>query len=40
LIEGASYLKSLELKKEEGEGLLLIVGGILAMILLLFGGEK
>lgn len=40
LIKASSYVKSLKLEKEEGEKLLLIVGGIFALILLLFGGEK
>jgi nucleoside 2-deoxyribosyltransferase len=40
LIEATSYLKSLQLKKTEREKALLIVGGILALILLLSGGKK
>jgi nucleoside 2-deoxyribosyltransferase len=40
LIKASFYVKSLKLEKEEGEKLLLIVGGIFALILLLFGGEK
>lgn len=40
LVKATSYVKSLNLKKEEREKALLIVGGILALILLLSGGEK
>ncbi len=39
LIKASSYVKSLQLKKEEKEKALLIVGGILAFILLLSGGK-
>jgi hypothetical protein len=37
LIKASSYVKLLNLKKEEREKVLIIVGGILAFILLLSG---
>ncbi len=40
LIKTSSYVKSLKLKKEEQTKTLLIAGGILAFLLLLFGEEK
>lgn len=40
LIKAASYAKSLKLEKEEREKILFILGGIVALILLLSGGEK
>ncbi len=40
LIKASSFVKSLQLRKEERGKFLLIVGGIIAFILLLSGGEK
>lgn len=40
LIQTATYVKSLKLKKEEQEKALLVAGGILAFLLLLSGGRK
>lgn len=40
LIKATSYVKSLQLRKEQRERVLLIVGGIVVLILLLSGGEK
>jgi hypothetical protein len=40
LIKTSTYVKSLKLKKEEREKTLLVAGGILALLLLLTGGEK
>jgi len=39
LIKASSYIKTLELKKEDREKTLLIMGGIIAFLLLLFGGK-
>lgn len=40
LIKASSYVKSLKLGKEEQTKILLIAGGILAFLLLLFGEER
>jgi nucleoside 2-deoxyribosyltransferase len=40
LIKASTYVKTLKLKKEEREKALLVVGGILAFLLLLSGGER
>jgi hypothetical protein len=40
LIKLSTYVKSLKLKKEEREKVLLVLGGLLAFLLLLSGGEK
>ena len=40
LIKTASYIKSLELKKSDQEEALLVIGGLIALILLLSGGES
>jgi nucleoside 2-deoxyribosyltransferase len=40
LIKTSTYVKSLKLNKENQEKTLLIAGGILALLLLLSGGEK
>jgi len=40
LIRASTYVKSLKLRKREQEKTLLITGGILALLLFLFGGEK
>lgn len=40
LLRTSSYVKSLKLRKEKQEKTLLIAGGILALLLLLSGGEK
>lgn len=40
LIRTSTYIKSLDLKKKEQEKALLITGGILAFLLLLFGEKK
>jgi len=39
-LKTSTYVKSLKLKKEEKEKTLLIAGSILALLLLLSGGEK
>ena len=40
LVRASAYMKSLKLKKEEQRKNLLVAGGILALFLLLSGGEK
>ena len=40
LIKLSTYVSSLKLKKEEREKTLLVLGGLLAFLLLLSGGEK
>jgi len=40
LVKASTYVKSLKLKKEEREKALIVIGGILAFLLLLSGGEK
>ena len=40
LLKTSTFVKSLKLKKEEKEKTLLIAGSILALLLLLSGGEK
>lgn len=40
LIKASSYVKSLKLGKEEQTKILLVAGGILAFLLLLFGEER
>ncbi|MDL1973161.1 MAG: toll/interleukin-1 receptor domain-containing protein [Deltaproteobacteria bacterium] len=40
LIRASTYVKSLKLRKREQEKTLLVTGGILALLLFLFGGEK
>lgn len=40
LIKLSTYVSSLKLKKEEREKALLVLGGLLAFLLLLSGGEK
>ncbi|OGW14598.1 MAG: hypothetical protein A3G93_00950 [Nitrospinae bacterium RIFCSPLOWO2_12_FULL_45_22] len=40
LIKLSTYIRSLKLKKEEREKALLVLGGLLAFLLLLSGGEK
>jgi len=40
LIKLSTYVRSLKLKKEEREKALLVLGGLLAFLLLLSGGEK
>lgn len=40
LIKLSSYVRSLKLKKEEREKALLVLGGLLAFLLLLSGGER
>lgn len=40
LIKLSTYIRSLKLKKEEQEKTLLVLGGLLAFLLLLSGGER
>jgi hypothetical protein len=40
LSKASTYLKSLKLRKEDKEKTLLIAAGIIALILLISGGEK
>lgn len=40
LIKLSTYVRSLKLKKEEQEKALLVLGGLLAFLLLVSGGEK
>lgn len=40
LIKLSTYVRSLKLKKEEKEKALLVLGGLLAFLLLISGGEK
>jgi len=40
LIKLSTYVRSLKLKKEERDKALLVLGGLLAFLLLLSGGEK
>ncbi len=40
LVKASTYVRSLKLKKEEREKALLVAGGILAFLLLLYGGER
>jgi len=40
LVKTASYVKSLKLKKQDKEKVLLVAGGIIAFLLLLSGGKE